>query len=377
MSRELLLDVTGLGAVTAVGLNAMQTAACVRAKVCGYTTRQTLAPPEPETRCAPVPAAPRLKYDAARWLQHLAIRALSECLGPTATAQPLALLLSIPERYRCHPAFPDGDPSSFVACLRARLPASLVARVDVFDTGHASAFQALDTARELLTRGNVAACLIGGVDSLLNDTDLERLKSAARLHGPDNPQGIIPGEAAVFLRFEPSARGPQIQPLARLLGVATGVEANHALSEQFSTGEGLRDAIDKVLAMTESAVGIGEPLISQRFSDMNGERYRAIEGMLASQRAYRTRREHFEVCMPATSTGDVGAAAGYLSLLCAAMALFRGYAAGPAVICEGASDEGLRGACVLAPATGAPRPPFLSRHPVGAATLKHLSISAQ
>jgi 3-oxoacyl-[acyl-carrier-protein] synthase-1 len=80
---------------------------------------------------------------------------------------------------------------------------------------------------------------------------------------------------------------------------------------------------------------------------MNGESYRAEESMLALARVYRTRREHFRQMLPATSIGEVSAAAGAMTVIMATMAMVRKYAPGDIAMCEVSSDSGPRAACLI------------------------------
>ncbi|HEX6708671.1 MAG TPA: beta-ketoacyl synthase N-terminal-like domain-containing protein [Albitalea sp.] len=351
------LSVLRLGAVTPVGLTAAQTAACVRAGLSGFVTRQLLPPPAEPTICATVPASRRLKRSPREWLLNLATRAAAECLADFAPSQPVALLLAVPEPFRHHPALHGRSDAATLAELQTRLARRLAPASRVLRSGQASVCQALLQARSLLNAGEVTACLVGGVDSLLEPADIDRLQRSGWLHGPDNPQGLIPGEGAAFLLLGGDAGQPAAPPLARILAAATAQEQDHALTERFACGDGLRAAIETALQQA----GVPEAEVKLRVTDMNGERYRAWDSMLAAGRSYGTRRETFPVWHTASRLGDLGAAAGFAGVLCAAMGLHRGYAPGPTVVCESASDEGLRGACVMVPARGAPLPPFLSR----------------
>ena len=224
----------------------------------------------------------------------------------------------------------------------------------MIEHGHAGVFSAIAVARRLLEQRSVNHCLVGGVDSLVNPADAERLSAAGRLHDTDNPQGAIPGEGAAFwLLAANDARGSAI---AQLAGVGIAQEADHALGERFAVGNGLRSAL--TAAINDAACE--ESQIDFRISDMNGERYHAWDSNLAAMRFYRTRREHFPVWYPAASTGDLGAAAGALDVVVAANAIARGFAPGPIAMCEGSSDDGLRAACVVVAAPGRPRPPFVA-----------------
>jgi 3-oxoacyl-[acyl-carrier-protein] synthase-1 len=262
-----------------------------------------------------------------------------------------ALIVGLPEAFRKHPALAAGG-AGFLEGIQKYLGVRFHPASRPLQLGPAGTAHGLAVARELLGQGAVEDCIVGGVDSLINERDLARLRESFRLHGPNQAQGAIPGEGASFLRVTTDARS---QPaLARVVGIGLGMEPDTVLGERYSQGRGLLSALDE--ALRDAEVPEGE--IAFRVSDVNGERYRFWESVLAECRFYRTRRESFPVWYLAASVGDLGAAAGALSIVASATAIARGYAPGAYAMCEASSDEGLRGACLIAPARGARHPPF-------------------
>jgi 3-oxoacyl-[acyl-carrier-protein] synthase-1 len=350
------LAIVSCGAVTAVGLSAAQSCAAIRARVAAFKREACLPPPVPPLAVARVPAVLRLKRTPAEWLLNLAELALRDCLGPVrAPRRRVALVLALPDAHREHPALRKAPPARFLQQLLARLQLPADGPSAVLQEGHAAGLRSVAIARELLASGEVDACIVGGVDSLLESTDLQRLSAAGRLHEAANPQGVVPGEGAAFVVLQ---RGSALQEpaLAQVLGLGAAMEADTILGERFSVGAGLLAAMRGALA----DAGVGEPSLGFRVSDLNGERYRAWEALLASTRFYRTRREHMPVWQAAACVGDTGAAAGALMLVTAAVGFSRGYAPAPLAMCEASSDSGLRAACVLA-AAGPALPPFRTR----------------
>ena len=245
----------------------------------------------------------------------------------------------------------------FLEALQERLQIRFHPLSQTLRDGHAAVVEGIVVARNLFATTDVDYCVVGGVDSLLNYQDVERLKAANRLHEERNPQGVIPGEGAGFLAFHRPGLAIATRSIAQVLGVGISEEKDTVLGERFSTGVGLRNALE--LAAKDSSCL--ESQLTFRVSDMNGERYRAWESLIGSTRYYLTRRERMAVWYPAISVGDLGAAAGALTMIIAAIGISRGYAPGPYGMCESSSDNGLRAACVLAPASGAPVPPFRSK----------------
>jgi hypothetical protein len=349
------LAIEAVGAVTPVGLNAEQTCAAFRAGISGIKRTPLRPPPNPLNPTARVPAKSILRKSDRRWLMSLAARAVREVLAKTQIRPDrIAFFLSVPEPYRRHPAFFDGSPDAFLRDLEQQLRVRF-GNGSLLLGGHDAPLQALSAADALLD-GRVQACLICGVDSLVNFTDIETLSESGRLQDEKNPQGVIPGEgaAAVLLTL---GQG-RMQPLSVIAGWGRAEESNSVLGDNYSTGIGLARAI----ADAATSAGVNEPDIAFRVSDMNGERYRAWESFLAATRFYRTHREQLPLHLPAMAVGDVGAAAGVLTLVVAALARSRGYAPGAIACCESSATSGTRAAAIMVPASGAAIPPFRSRH---------------
>jgi 3-oxoacyl-[acyl-carrier-protein] synthase-1 len=346
------LTVVAMGAVTSVGLDTAQTCAAIRARVSGFREVMLLTPPRDPVLAAPVPAPRRGSDTPFSWLVRLACRAIQECLGADGAPQrDTALILSVPDAYREHVAI-GKEPAALLHGVAKRLNASFHPSSVVLQEGRAAVLKGVSIARSLIEQRLVRRCLVGGVDSLVNGADAERLSSAGRLYEPGNPQGAIPGEgAAVLLLAGDSADGGFV----RLLGVGLAREPDIALGERYAVGYGLRDA----LVTAGQDAGCDEERVSFRVSDMNGERYYAWDSLVGSTRFYRTHRERLPVWYPASCTGDLGAASAALSIIVAANAIARGFAPGPVAVCESSSDEGLRGACLVAPLSGRRQPPFV------------------
>ena len=341
------LCVVGGGATTAVGLTAAQTCAAIRAGISGLREELVLTPGFDAILGARVPAGVELKRDPESWLVQLAVRTIRESLsGARFATEQTALLLCAPEPSRAHPGMRSGAPALLDRVVRelgVRFhPASCV-RMD----GHATAFAFLHDAEDLLRRGFVSSCLIAGVDSLVNLADCQRLAASDRLHRPGSPQGIIPGEGASCVRVE-MPRGIEPGILVEVPGFGRGAEPPLEDESPLPVGKGWIDALRGAIERS----GMTESDVDFCISDWSGERYQALESILAHGRYYRTRRSQLKVWHPARSVGDLGAASGPLMLLVAGWAFSKGYAPGRVAMCEASSDAGLRAACVArAPAT--------------------------
>jgi 3-oxoacyl-[acyl-carrier-protein] synthase-1 len=345
-----LLDILSLGAVTSVGLTAFQTAASCRARIAGFEDAIPLPPPHDPLRAARVPARAVLRPTPTDWLVNLAARGIRESLGYRPMEGRVGLVLALPESARKHAAVTPGGEAEFLARV-SRAAGRRFDRTMVAGEGGAAIATGLLAASDLLCNGHLDVCVVGGVDSLVNASDVARLRQAGRMVEPDNPQGVIPGEGAGFLVL--ARHGRFAGAIARVIKTGVAGERDHVLGPRFSQGRGFAEAL-------QQATGdeVPESRVSFRVSTSNGERYAAWESMFFSSRFYRTRREHLPVWYPASSVGDIGAASGALAIVIAAIGIAGGYAPGPYGMCEAASETGLRGACLIGPAVGSPAPPF-------------------
>ena len=159
------LEIIATGAVTAVGMNAVQSCAAIRAKVKRFSPieAQILEHEEPRVG-ARVSADPRLRVDEDTWLLNLAGRALLDA-APEASPD-TALLWLVPEAHRGYALSAFGENEllrRFEDHVQRRFsPASRVLR-----GGAAECVEGLGVARDLLRSRSASEVLIGGADSLL------------------------------------------------------------------------------------------------------------------------------------------------------------------------------------------------------------------
>ncbi|MGX9572519.1 beta-ketoacyl synthase N-terminal-like domain-containing protein [Mesorhizobium sp. f-mel] len=338
------LYVAGAGAVTPAGLNAQQTIAAIRASLSAFEETVLTMPFGPPVIVARIPAHWRLRRSEGIWLVNMAARALGEALR-TGAIEPeaTAILLAPPESFRNHPAYSDIAPTNFLTAIINATGQRFHAASQAVDGGAAASIGLLERAVELVEQRDVKQVLLGGVDSLVNDADFARLGQAGRLKGYDNAQGLVPGEAAAFVRLtrEPEGKAPVH---AAIHGVGIAQEKDSVLSERYSQGRALLNALRDAVAGT----GPSEPDIDFVISNGNGERYSGWEQLIARPRFYRTRREVLPTAYPAMTIGDIGAAGGALALMLAADSFLKDYAPGKTAVCELASENGLRAAAVMA-----------------------------
>ncbi|RWM40903.1 hypothetical protein [Mesorhizobium sp.] len=339
------LYITGGGAVTPAGLNRRQALAAIRAGLSACEEYLLAEPMGASQTVSRIPSHWSLRATDWDWLVNMAARAISDALASTAAyPHTTVLMLVLPEKFRNHVAFEEYTPSGFLDAVMSACGGPFHEASRAIDGGAAASIGVLDQLSELLGRPGVEHVLLGGVDSLVNDKDISRLAASGRLKGSDNPQGLVPGEAAAFvcLQSRPDPKSPDI---AAIHGVGFAQEADSVLTERYSQGKALLGALRG--ALNGAGNGPREPDIVFVVSNGNGERYSGWEANIARSRFYRTRREILPVAYPAMTVGDVGAAGGALALLVAADSFTAGYAPGPVAMCEIASEAGLRAAALV------------------------------
>lgn len=342
------LYIAGAGAVTPAGLDMRQTAAAIRAGLSAFEEILLSEPFGVVQTVARIPGHWRLRPNPGTWLVNMAARAALEAVrGAELQTEATVLLLTPPETFRNHPAYVDIAPRAFLPAVIAATGQRFHPSSRAIDGGAAATALLLRQAASLMDDASVGQILIGGVDSLVNDADIKRLTAANRLKGQENAQGLVPGEASVFVHLTREPPRGSALPVA-IKGVGAAQEADSVLSERYSQGAALLNALKEAA----SGPGAAEPTIEFVVSNGNGERYEGWEQMIARPRFYRTRREYLPTAYPAMTVGDVGAAGGALALMLAADSLSRGYAPGRVAMCEMTSEGGLRGAAVVTAQAG-------------------------
>ncbi|HSI49049.1 MAG TPA: beta-ketoacyl synthase N-terminal-like domain-containing protein [Ideonella sp.] len=333
----------GMGACTAVGHDLASTAAAVRAGISGFA----------EHRFAMDSLGEPIRVAAAPWLEStlkteqrleiLLFTAIDEALGEMRRkGVRLALSVGLPEP---RPGLPS---------LAAWSQQIVGARFkDVFtgaafaERGHAAALIALQAAQASILAGDCDACVVAGVDSWVNPVTLAWLESTHQLHGVgryNNAWGFVPGEAgaALLIARVDLAETLHTKPLARLLRTSSGEEKNCIKTPTVCTGVGLTAVMREVLAARP-----GGARVSDLYSDMNGEPYRADEFGFAIARTSQSFVHASAVVTPADCTGDVGAASGALHLALAATAVRKRYASGSLALTYAGSEGGARAAALI------------------------------
>lgn len=207
--------------------------------------------------------------------------------------------------------------------------------VELVPRGHAGAILAAEAWLARLGP-KVDRVLVLAVDSLLDPLLLQKLAADGRLKSDDEPNGLMPGEAAAaFLLEAPqSARRRGVHALASILGAASGVEAAGEGGEPACSGRALASSLTRLLDGLQPA----RPFSGDLVLDLTGEAWRARDWGTALVRVGRRLGDH-RLHLPATSVGDTGAASGALGICLGVHLLRRGVAMGDVVVLS-RSDAG-------------------------------------
>jgi 3-oxoacyl-[acyl-carrier-protein] synthase-1 len=369
------LAITGVGVVSPVGLSAAATAAALRA---GVTTLGAIASSEVDDDGgtsgpavggrvplewfeggpkledwsghkrvgAQVPMADHLYVeDGADRLVRLAVPAAVEAWRRTGAPEGSAPS----DAWGLYLGLDDADEGQEVVAEIARAFGAAKPwrpeRIEAVRRGRGATLEALHRAAQDIEAGRVTGALVGGVDSLVRPSVYERLAGEGRLRDPeDNPQGILPGEAAAFVALDAQARAGSV--LAHLVGTGIADEPTVG-TDKPNIGTGLTAAI--------AAARAGVPLDTYPVAicDLNGDRYRATEWALVASRTLGDLGWPARlplagmVWAAAQCTGDTGAASGALNIAWSIESLKKGYAVLASALVWGASDGPLRAAAII------------------------------
>jgi 3-oxoacyl-[acyl-carrier-protein] synthase-1 len=329
--------IVGVGARTAVGLDARQTGFLLRAgfpamtesplaSAAGEPITMAFVPtldgalPFPERLCAL--ARPPFAEAVAplRDLTADVYLAIDEgCLDPELTAHLLEAMVT-----RVMPA----------------------ARVHVEARGEAAPAAFLPEAILALDARRTDVVVIGGVHSDHDPRAIAALEESGRLFSRDNLDARIPGEAAAFfvLMRAPDAARQRLAPLARVVGVGGGRERarpdNDALAHE---ARGLTAAVKQATASLEAEGRTAGWMLN----DLTSEMRRLYEWQSVFVRAQNILGNPYYIDSPAQRIGYLGAAAMPLFVVMAATAWRHGYAPSPLALATAGNDGGERVALVL------------------------------
>jgi 3-oxoacyl-[acyl-carrier-protein] synthase-1 len=235
--------------------------------------------------------------------------------------------------------------SGFVEELTASGPLSSAAKRRVYYGGHAKIARAvLDAQADLASRA-VDACVIGAIDSCVEPRVLRAAALAALLKTEAEATGFSPGEGAAFFLLQRESDSADRPLRVAIDAVATAKDENHSLAERPPMGVGLASAVEQCLG---SVGADAHAEIGVVVSDLNGAERRAVEwGYCLVRLQPRHPLGHARVWLPAMSFGETGCAAGPIAVCTAVRGLNRGYAGTERIAVVLSSDSGDKAALCL------------------------------
>jgi 3-oxoacyl-[acyl-carrier-protein] synthase-1 len=345
------LQVIGMGARAPLGLEPRAIAAAVRAGLTRFRESPWL---RRKADGEPIVASAVAAFDPALGvrdrMRELAVPAARLALAPLVASglwragTPLPVLLSVPP---VRPGLAAGEGAALAREIMLALPIEPDrAASGIFDGGQDGGLAALAGAAALLARDEADACLVGGVDSLVDLPLLHWLEGLGRLKGERAPSGLVPGEGAAFLLVcgERFRRMLQLPSLGAVTPPAGAVEPNPWYEARPCLGEGLTEAL-------RAALESGLPARARAdttWCDLNGEPWRADEWSFAYLRTSDRHGEPLRLRHPADALGDLGAATGTMLVLLAALDLAHPRTVAQSALVFVASDtRPQRAACIV------------------------------
>lgn len=353
-----MLAVTGIGMVSALGLDVVTSCAAARAGITRIAPLDDLQVADLEAEeLVPVaghqvPIISAGMFGFARLLQlaGAAVDDLRRSRPPEDVPPRLGMILllrsgwhraALIDRLKRHPPADDDDAGPHIPAsttdegalqrdrkrlandllpaliARARLKVQPQAQRTIL--GDQTGFVlALQQAEAWLRDGTCEACWVGGVDSYLDPQIIGALLRLDVLRTPSNPVGLIPGEMACVLELTRGERRPP---------GSTAVIQGYALDPGPGQvpEEGPPDAEPLMRAM--AATGAPSPDLS--VVNLNGTTPRAVEwGYALVRRASQGLNDAPVTWIPPLHFGEIGSATGPASVAMLARGWSRGYAPG-------------------------------------------------
>lgn len=330
----------GVGVCTSLGLDAESSLAAVEAGLSRMVETEAFGAGDSAAICAPLEL---LGLDTARgrrlhWLAGTAYLDLMRRFEGWKRVD-IPLLMVGPEPSADH----DAPRDFMITHLREVSDAAVPRPVGDWWTagGRGGWFGACAKAIALLRAGEPLV-MLGAVDSDCDPESLLRLSQRGALLGDGNPQGRIPGEAAVFVLLARADVPRQIKarPWAWIGALLDRAEPRHLLQPKSTLAEGLTRVFADLRAAhpTWRADAV--------YSSQPTTNHWGREFKLASLRQAELLPEPMRYSSLHDELGDCGAASAALQLAFAGLRFSRGDAL-RRVLIYGESDNGTLGACLV------------------------------
>lgn len=335
--------IVGVGACTSVGLNAVATAAAVRAGISGFDEHPFMINQEGDPYIlAMVPSIDPTLIGSDRYIA-LSTSAIHEALEPLRQVvlekSEIKAVVALPE---ARPGLPDDLGEKISDHISAQGSDHYhIEDVQLLFNGHAAGLIALESARKNLAKGECEFCLAGGIDSYIDPDTLDWVEENEQLHVPSNAWGFIPGEAASFCLIcsIETANKYRLPVKAQIVAISTAHEKNKIKTKTVCIGEGLTQAVKGAVSALPEKIKIDYTIC-----DQNGEAYRADEFGFMLCRLSKYFADPSDYMAPADCWGDVGAASFILFVNQVIAAGEKGYAKGECTLLWGSSEGGERAA---------------------------------
>ncbi|MDM8002519.1 MAG: 3-oxoacyl-ACP synthase, partial [Bacteroidota bacterium] len=195
-------------------------------------------------------------------------------------------------------------------------------------------------AGEALLKRRIEGVVVACADSLCDTARLNKLMLDGRLKDPDNPYGILAGEAggAVLLERESAARFRKVPILAAISAWGSATEPHPWPDGKPSKALGLTTAFHQAFAKLDDR---GASVV-QVITDENGERARSLEWSLTAGRIFPNPDQERYLWHPAVVTGDTGGSLGAVVLADAIMRLILSTPPSGRVALAVSDDQGSR-----------------------------------
>lgn len=363
-----MLAVTGLGMVSALGHDVVQSCAASRAGIVRISDLEELQVYDEKTAQEEQARGHMIPWVTAGFtglgrrvaLGVAGLRDLSRQAAEALAELPRsALLLVTSSHFHRHLLEEQGqvpaEREALLASYTERLVPGIFKALGLRATpavqrvlfGEAGLLQALRDAADLLRTGAVERCIVGAVDSLVEPREAWALWRLRLLRTPANPVGVLPGEAAAFVMLErPGAAARREARIHALLEAPVSQqEPFHRRSGRPALGRALGQSVSGTLdAVADRGAHLGLVV-----GALNGDAYRAQDWghALIQLRSPERPVGAVPLWMPAASFGELGAATGLAGLCMAVRGFARGYCRTDQVLVWTAGDDGTRGAFFL------------------------------
>ncbi|MBO9688294.1 MAG: hypothetical protein J7598_16955 [Mitsuaria chitosanitabida] len=332
-------------AVTCLGESLAETALLMRAGISGVGLSDFVDAEGHRVVACACPALPpdlpsreRLLALAAHALAGVHRRRVAS--GPPPAARPPILLLGLPARFALEPGSYELNVGGrdFVQRLSAALPPDWAgADIEAFPFGRAAG--AIAMARALQLAESRRDVIWGGVDTLLHWPALEALQQRDRLLTNENVDGVRPGEAAAFAMVTPTGRED-----GWVAGLGLGREPHPVGSEAPCRSDGFAQALASAVEPLRAA---GRRCAVWTL-DASHEKHATREVQNIIARFGDVLDPATDLRMPLKALGDVGAAALPLMAALVLQDWAHGVARDGLAVLAAGSDDGARGALLLA-----------------------------